>query len=106
MRPFQPTGPCVLVDDATSYLVASGNTNPNSYRVRNKGTAEAWFSWASGNNQTSAPAITVTAPVAGTPSPRTFGMLGSSVETFYVGQNMWFKASTGASFEITPGLEV
>lgn len=102
---FSPTGATVTVD-TTARLVASRNGGaivPTSYRIVNLGTAYAYISWAPPKSDGTAPTITVTAPVAGTPSDYTLGIPAGGVETFSLAGGAYFKASAGASFEVTPG---
>jgi hypothetical protein len=106
---FTPTGDTVLVDTTARQVKTAngGAVNATSYRIVNIGSAYAYISWAAPKSDGTVPTITVTAPVAGTNSANTMGMPPGGVETFYVGTSgplgMFFKASAGASFEVTPG---
>lgn len=102
---FSPTGATVTVD-TTARLVASRNGGAivaSAVRIVNTGTAYAYISWAQPKSDGTAPTITVTAPVAGTPSDFTLGMPAGGVETFSLTGGAFFKASAGGTFEVTPG---
>lgn len=104
---FAPNGSTVLVD-TTPRQVISGSSLQNSttYRVRNLGAAQAYFTWITPSlaGGTGAPSgLSATAPAAGTPAPNVIGMLPSSVETFTLPVNAWFQAGVGFTFEVTPG---
>lgn len=103
---FTPTGPTVLVDTTPRQVSPSNGAavNAGTYRIRNLATADAWIAWLAPKGDGTAPTMgTTTAPVAGTPQANTLGMPSGGVETFYLGPNMYFKASAGATFEVTPG---
>lgn len=95
-KPFAITG-ATLVVAATAVNIGGQQTGGgNSFRVRNLSTSTQYFTGGQSN------AVTSLTPVAGTPSPFTIGMLGSSVETF---SNLpgWMIASSATGFEVTPG---
>ena len=93
---FQPQGPTVLVG-TTAVQVPGAAGGSTSYRIRNISASVQYFSW--GTASVGAPV----APVAGTPSANTIGMLGGSVETFCISSNPFLIAGTATGFEVTPG---
>ena len=68
-------------------------------------TSAQYFKWAAPLPSDAAVTVpAIVAPVAGTPSVNTMGMLPSSVETFSgLPANAWFLADAAGAFEITPG---
>jgi len=102
--PFSPFGSTVLVGTTAVQVSSSNNTQPTSYRVRNMLATAQYFSWKAPQPGDAAQTITVTAPVAGTPSAATIGMAAGADEVFGgLPGNAWFKADAVAAFEITPG---
>lgn len=103
--PFVPSGATVAVDNSAAQQVISTNgmTGSMQYRIRNTGAAAAYIGWSTPNISSGTPTIGTTAPVVGTVQNNIFGMLAQSVEVFTLPANAWFKASTGATFEVTPG---
>lgn len=101
---FAPCGPTVLVDTTPRQVVCSSGLAGQSYRVRNLGNAQAYFTWApplaSGAAQSG---LSATAPVAGTVAPNVIGMLPQSVESFIFPASAWFQAGATFTFEVTPG---
>lgn len=102
---FAPCGSTVLVDSTARQVTCSSSTLPQSYRIRNLGSAAAYLTWSTANISSGvAPTgLSATAPVAGTPAPNVIGMLPQSVETFTLPANAWFQAGTTFTFEVTPG---
>lgn len=103
---FTPRGPTYAIDNsAASQCLTTDATPATSYRIRNTTAANAvsYIAWAQ-----SAAAVTVTAPVVGTPQGGVggggiLGMIGTSVEVFVLPPNVFFKAAVGGTFEVTPG---
>jgi len=101
---FSPFGSTVLVGTTAVQVSISNNDQPTSYRVKNMLGTTQYFSWKAPQPGDATQTITVTAPVAGTPSAATIGMLPYSVEVFGgLPGNAWFKADAVGAFEITPG---
>jgi hypothetical protein len=99
-KPFQPTGPTILVDNTARRIGINVDANAgagNSYRVVNKSSSVQYFTHGSSSSVTS-----VGAPTAGTPSANTIGMAANGVEVFG-GLLAWMIASTSTGFEVTPG---
>ena len=102
--PFSPFGPTYLVGTTSVQVKSTNNDQPTSYRVRNLLGTSQYFSYLPPQPGDATQSITVTAPVAGTPSANTIGMLPYSVEIFGgLPGNAWFEADAAAAFEITPG---
>ena len=102
--PFSPFGPTYLVGTTSVQVKSTNNDQPTSYRVRNLLGTNQYFSYLPPQPGDATQSITVTAPVAGTPSANTIGMLPYSVEIFGgLPGNAWFEADAAAAFEITPG---
>jgi hypothetical protein len=99
-KPFQPTGPTILVDNTAREIGiradALGGAG-NNYRVRNLASTGQYFTHGATSSVTS-----IGAPVGGTPSANTIGMAGNGVEVFS-GLLPWMIASTSTGFEVTPG---
>jgi hypothetical protein len=99
-KPFQPTGPTILVDNTARLIGINVNANGgagNNYRIRNLSANAQYFTHGVASTVTS-----VGAPAAGTPSANTIGMAGSGVEVFS-GLLAWMIASSATGFEVTPG---
>jgi hypothetical protein len=99
-KPFQPTGPTILVDNTARLIGINVNANGaagNNYRIRNLSTSAQYFTHGAASTVTSAGA-----PTAGVPSANTIGMAGSGVEVFS-GLMAWMIASSSTGFEVTPG---
>lgn len=102
--PFSPFGPTYLVGTTSVQVQSSNGNQPTSYRVKNMLSTTQYFSWLPPQPNNATQNVTVTAPVAGTPSPNTLGMLPYSVEIFGgLPNNAWFKADAVGAFEITAG---
>ena len=101
---FSPFGSTVLVGTTAVQVSTSNNTDPTNYRVKNMLSTTQYFTFKAPQPNNATQTITVTAPIAGTPSAQTIGMLPYSVEIFGgLPANSWFKADAAAAFEITPG---
>ena len=77
-KPFQPTGPCTLVD-ATARLLqgnAVGTNGGQNWRVVNLANAVQYFTYGPTSSVTS-----VGAPTGGTPSANTVGMAANEIRT-------------------------
>lgn len=104
MAAFRPTGPTVVVDGTARQVPSDVQTGFMQYRIRNPGTAAAYFAWNTPNIASGGtPTMTLTAPVAGTPQDNVIGMIPLSVETFTLPARAWFLATAGATVEVTPG---
>jgi hypothetical protein len=102
--PFSPFGPTYLVGTSSVQVQSSNGNQPTSYRVKNMLGTTQYFSWLPPQPNNATQSVTVTAPVAGTPSANTLGMLPYSVEIFGgLPGNAWFEADAAAAFEITAG---
>lgn len=99
---FQPQGDTYVVGDSAVVRVV-GTTTSVCYRIRNLGSTQAWFGQHAPTADGSTPSITVTAPTVTLAGQGIIGMLGSSVEVFRFAPGSYFKASSGASFEMTAG---
>ena len=92
--------------DTNTYFVGTTSTqcasttknNIQSFRVRNLAAVTQYITWGATSGVTS-----VGAPVQGTPSANTIGLLPNSVETITAPSNAWFIASSATGFEVTPG---
>jgi hypothetical protein len=102
---FQPQGNTYVVDSSAAVRVI-GSTTSVCYRIHNLGAATAWFGWAAANSDGTTPTVNNTAPTVTVSGQGVIGMLASSVEVFRFPPGSWFKASSGASFEITSGTGV
>lgn len=99
---FQPQSAAYIVSDAAAVQVA-GTTTSVCYRVRNIGTSIAWLGYSAPNADGSAPTVNNTAPTVTVAGVGIIGMMGSQREVFRFPPGSWFKASTGATFEIEAG---
>lgn len=99
MSPFTPQGKSFLVDStAGGVQVTTAGGGALQYRIRNRGSVEAWISYASTPG-----ALNTVLPVVGTPQTGIIGMNGGVTETFSLPANCWFIASSGATFEVIAG---
>jgi hypothetical protein len=99
---FQPYGSTFAVSSVNPVQVTTtNNQQATSYRVRNLTSGTQYLTWSPNTNTSAPPQISAVAPVLGTASPNTVGMIGNSVEIFVIPHNAWF-VSTGA-MEVTPG---
>ncbi len=99
---FQPQGDAYLVDDSAAVQVIGGKTSV-CYRIRNTGASAAWVGYAAAKADGTTPSVNTTAPIVGTPQAGIVGLLASAAEIFRFPPGAWFKASTGATFEIEAG---
>ena len=103
-KPFQPTGPCTLVD-ATARLLqgnAVGTNGGQNWRVVNLANAVQYFTYGPTSGVTS-----VGAPSGGTPSANTIGMAANGVEVFtltgFTNNALYAIASSSTGFQFTQG---
>jgi hypothetical protein len=99
-HPFAPGGPTYLVTNvAVQILPGAGQ----SFKVVNLAAALQYLAWGLTN------AVTVTAPIAGTPQPNTIGIpsagagLGADRIITIPTQGLWFIASSATGFLVTQG---
>lgn len=99
---FTPAGSTFLIGVAAVQVPNPGTTQQTAYRIRCLVSGYIAFSpeVVSGAAPTSLAAV---APVAGTPSLNTIGMLAGQVEVFCLPQEAWFLSSVAAGFEVTAG---
>lgn len=94
---FTPFGQAVAVDSSAAVQVVTNcGLSPTSYRIRNTGSA-GYIGYSVNST------VNTTAPTVGTAQTNVIGMIGTSVEVFCLPPNAYFKASSGATFEVTPG---
>jgi hypothetical protein len=95
--PFAPGGPTYLVTNAAVQIQAGAGQQVRIVNLAAVGTPQ-YIAWGQTN------AVTVTAPIAGTPQLNTLGLLGGTERVFTIpGANLFFIASAATGFLVTLG---